>query len=118
MLSVTCKLRICCRGARMVPDKKKLLRMIRESSLTDFEKSVLEAALAIPRGKVSSYKEIAASIGRPNAYRAVGNALSKNPFAPMVPCHRVVRSDGGVGGYSAPGRSARKLRMLKDEGAL
>ena len=97
---------------------KKLVRMIRESSLTDFEKSVLEATLAIPRGRVASYKEIAAAIGRPNACRAVGNALAKNPFAPMVPCHRVVRSDGGIGGYSAPGRSKRKLRMLKDEGAL
>ncbi|MCL5430874.1 MAG: MGMT family protein [Candidatus Marsarchaeota archaeon] len=98
--------------------KKKLFRMIRESKLTDFEKSVLKATLAIPKGKVASYKQIAVAIGKPNSYRAVGNALSKNPFAPMVPCHRVVRSDGGIGGYSAPGRSERKLKMLKNEGAL
>ncbi len=102
----------------MPSGKKKLIRMIRESSLTNFEKSVLEATLAIPKGRVATYSDVAAAIGRPNACRAVGNALAKNPFAPMVPCHRVVRSDGGIGGYSASGRSARKLQMLKEEGAI
>jgi len=68
------------------------------SGKTDFEKAVLMATLEIPRGKVSTYKRIAEKIGRPRACRAVGNALHKNPLAPIIPCHRVVRSDGLLAG--------------------
>jgi methylated-DNA-[protein]-cysteine S-methyltransferase len=65
---------------------------------TQFERDVLVATFRIPKGKVSTYKRIAEKIGRPKAYRAVANALHKNPLWPVVPCHRVVRSDWSFGG--------------------
>lgn len=82
--------------------------------LTDFEKEVYEAAKRIPKGKVSTYSEVAKAIGRPKSVRAVGNALNKNPFAPGVPCHRVVKSNGGVGGFASGAK--RKIKMLEEEG--
>ena len=81
---------------------------------TEFEQAVLVATFKIPKGKVSTYKRIAQKIGRPHAYRAVGNTLHKNPIAPTVPCHRVVRSDGGFGG-DKDGAEARR-RLVKQEG--
>jgi O-6-methylguanine DNA methyltransferase len=62
-----------------------------------------------------TYKQIAEKIGSPKAARAVGTALSKNPFAPIIPCHRVIRSDGKLGGYSARGGIKKKLEMIKSE---
>jgi methylated-DNA-[protein]-cysteine S-methyltransferase len=82
--------------------------------LTSFQARVYNAVKAIPRGQVRSYKWVARKIGSPRACRAVGNALNKNPFAPVVPCHRVVKSDGSLGGF-AKGAKA-KLRLLKAEG--
>ena len=79
------------------------------SNKTEFEREVLVATFKIPKGKVSTYKRIAEKIGRPRAYRAVGNALHKNPLAPIVPCHRVVRSDGGFGGEKKGAESRREL---------
>lgn len=67
--------------------------------LTDFQKRVFEAVLTIPFGQTRSYKWVAQRIGRPLSARAVGNALNKNPYAPFVPCHRVIASDGTLGGY-------------------
>jgi methylated-DNA-[protein]-cysteine S-methyltransferase len=67
--------------------------------LTDFEKRVFEAVMTIPFGQTRSYKWIAQRIGRPSSARSVGNALNKNPYAPFVPCHRVIASDGTLGGY-------------------
>lgn len=84
------------------------------SNKTQFEKAVLVATYKIPKGKVSTYKKIAEKIGRPRAYRAVGNALHKNPLAPVVPCHRVVKSDGGFGGERRGAESRRSL--LEKEG--
>jgi methylated-DNA-[protein]-cysteine S-methyltransferase len=84
------------------------------SNKTEFERAVLVATFKIPKGKVSTYKGIAKKIGRPRAYRAVGNALHKNPLAPIVPCHRVVRSDSGFGGEKKGAESRRKL--LEKEG--
>jgi methylated-DNA-[protein]-cysteine S-methyltransferase len=81
---------------------------------TVFERAVLVATYKIPKGKISTYKEIAEKIGRPRAHRAVANALHKNPLHPIVPCHRVVRSDGGFGGEKRGAESRRKL--VKDEG--
>ena len=72
------------------------------SGLTDFEKKVLKELEKIPCGKTASYKEIARKIGNPKASRAVGNAVGKNPFAIIVPCHRVIKSNGALGGFSAP----------------
>ena len=84
------------------------------SNKTEFERAVLVAAFKIPKGKVSTYKRIAKKIGRPHAYRAVGNALHKNPLAPIVPCHRVVRSDGRFGGEKKGAESRRNL-LKKEE---
>jgi len=74
---------------------------------TQFERDVLVATYRIPRGKVSTYKRIAKKIGRPKAYRAVANALHKNPLWPVVPCHRVVSSDGT---FSGPKKDAKARR--------
>lgn len=79
------------------------------SDKSKFEKEVLVATFKIPLGKVSTYKRIAEKIGNPRAYRAVANALHNNPLAPIVPCHRVVRSDGRFGGNRNEAESRRKL---------
>jgi methylated-DNA-[protein]-cysteine S-methyltransferase len=68
--------------------------------MTDFEKKVLKAVAKIPLGEVRSYKWVAAKIGRPKAYRAVANALHKNPFPLLIPCHRVIKSSKKAGGYA------------------
>lgn len=70
----------------------------------------------IPKGKTMTYAQVAAAIGNPKAVRAVGNALNKNPFAPQVPCHRVIRSDGSIGGFASG--SKKKRALLRSEGAL
>jgi len=82
-----------------------------------FERAVYEATRAIPRGSTRSYGEIAAAVGDPGAARAVGQALGRNPFPVIVPCHRVLAADGRPGGFSAPGGVSTKLRMLAIEGA-
>jgi len=78
------------------------------SDKTEFERKVLVATYRIPNGKISTYKRIAEKIGKPKAYRAVANALHKNPLHPVVPCHRVVRSDGKFGGEKNAAASRRK----------
>jgi methylated-DNA-[protein]-cysteine S-methyltransferase len=79
------------------------------SNKTEFEKKVLVTTFKIPKGKISTYKRIAEKIGRPRAYRAVATTLKKNPLHPIVPCHRVVRSDGRFGGEKKKAESRRKL---------
>jgi len=86
------------------------------SALSKFEKEVLNVVQKIPKGKVVSYGQIAKKIGRPKSSRAVGNAVAKNPLAPKIPCHRVVKSDGSLGGYSGKGGVRGKIRLLKKEG--
>jgi len=81
---------------------------------TTFERTVLVATFKIPKGKVSTYKRIADKIGKPKAHRAVANALHKNPLYPIVPCHRVVRSDGRFGGEKKAAQS--RMRLVKEEG--
>jgi methylated-DNA-[protein]-cysteine S-methyltransferase len=83
---------------------------------TEFQKSVWRALLEIPCGQVVSYAELARRIGRPTAVRAVANAVGKNPLAPTIPCHRVIRSDGGLGGYSGTGGVETKKKLLRREG--
>ncbi len=83
--------------------------------LGEFETAVLMKALEIPRGEVRTYKWIAAEIGRPRAVRAVGTALAHNPIPLFIPCHRVVRSDGKIGQYSAGGPAAKRA-ILAHEG--
>ena len=79
------------------------------SDKTEFEKDVLVATFKIPCGKVSTYKRMAEKVGKPLAYRAAANALHKNPLHPIVPCHRVVRSDGRFGGEKKRAESRRQL---------
>jgi len=82
---------------------------------SDFEKKVYKAALAIPIGEVRSYGWIAKKIGKPKAVRAVGTALRKNPFAPIIPCHRVVKGNGSIGQYSAGKNKKKKLIILENQ---
>ena len=70
----------------------------------------------IPRGSVKTYSQVAKGIGKPLAVRAVANAIGKNPYAPKIPCHRVIRSDGSLGGYSGKGGLKTKKLLLKKRG--
>ena len=83
---------------------------------TKFQLKVWNYLKKIPRGKVKTYSEVAKSIGNPLAVRAVANAIGKNPLAPQIPCHRVIRSDGSLGGYSGKGGVKTKRLLLKKEG--
>ena len=85
---------------------------------TKFQIKVWKYLLKIPKGSVKSYKQVARGINRPNSARAVANACGKNPYSPKVPCHRVIRSDGKLGGYSAAGGTKTKKKLLKKEGFL
>lgn len=82
---------------------------------TSFEQRVWKACASIPAGQTRTYGWLARKIGKPGAARAVGSALGKNPFAPTIPCHRVVRSDGGLGGYSGQGGIKTKAALLEKE---
>ena len=82
---------------------------------TFFQKKVWNYLKTIPKGQVKTYKQVAIAIKRPKSARAVANACSKNPYAPKIPCHRVIRSDGGLGGYSGIGGIKKKLRLLRAE---
>ena len=86
-------------------------------AVPEFDRCVYEITRAIPRGTTRSYGEIAAELGDPGAARAVGQALGRNPFPIIVPCHRVLAAAGRPGGFSAHGGVATKLRLLAIEGA-
>ena len=96
----------------MIKTEEDVARFLRDK--TEFERKVLVTTFRIPKGKVSTYKRIAEKMGKPYAYRAVGNALHKNPLAPIVPCHRVVKSDGTFGGDKKRAESRKSL--LEKEG--
>ena len=83
---------------------------------TKFQIKVWNELKNIPKGEVRTYKEIAKAIGKPNSARAVANACGKNPKPVEIPCHRVVRSNGYLGGYSGKGGLSKKLELLKKEG--
>ena len=83
---------------------------------TKFQLKVWSYLKKIPKGKIKTYKEVAIGINRPKSARAVANACARNPYAPKIPCHRVIRSDGGLGGYSGKGGIKAKKMMLKREG--
>jgi O-6-methylguanine DNA methyltransferase len=83
--------------------------------LPDFERQVLLKVMEIPRGEVRPYAWVAAELGRPLAVRAVGNAVARNPIPFIIPCHRVVRSDGRIGNYGAGGPTAKRA-VLESEG--
>ncbi len=86
---------------------------------TDFQKRVLKAARSIPRGRTVSYKELAQMSGYPKAVRAVANVMRHNPFPLVIPCHRVIRSGGSIGGFGGKVRGANirlKRKLLEREG--
>jgi methylated-DNA-[protein]-cysteine S-methyltransferase len=88
------------------------------TSIPEFDRRVYELARTIPPGRTVTYGEIARDLGEePVRARDVGQALARNPFAPIVPCHRVVAAGGRLGGYSAPGGQATKRRLLELERA-
>lgn len=86
--------------------------------LTDFQRVVLSAVMRVPRGEVITYGALARAIGRPKAARAVGRALGSNPIPIVIPCHRVLASDGSFGGYSGRGGVRTKADLLRLEGFL
>ena len=83
---------------------------------TKFQIKVWNYIKTIPKGSVKTYKEVAIGINRPKSARAVANACASNPYAPKIPCHRVVRTDGALGGYSGKGGIKSKKKLLKREG--
>ena len=85
---------------------------------TEFQIKVWKEIMKIPSGKTKSYKEIAYILEKPNASRAVANACGKNPYVPIIPCHRVIRSDKKLGGYSGHGGIETKKKLLLKEGFL
>ena len=85
---------------------------------TKFQLKVWKYLKTIPKGHVRTYSQVAKAIKKPKAVRAVANAIGKNPYAPKIPCHRVIRSDGSLGGYSGKGGINTKRKLLKLEGIL
>ena len=83
---------------------------------TKFQVTVWAYLRKIPRGRVKTYSQVAKAIRKPLAIRAVANAIGKNPYATKIPCHRVIRSDGSLGGYSGKGGIKTKRFLLKKEG--
>lgn len=83
---------------------------------TDFQIKVWNEIKKIPKGSVRTYKEIAIAINHPKSYRAVANACKKNPHSIVIPCHRVIRSNGHIGGYFGKEKIIEKINLLKDEG--
>ena len=85
--------------------------------IPEFHRRVYDVTRTIKPGTTLSYGEVASRVGEPDAARAVGQALGRNPIPIIVPCHRVLAADGGTGGFSAPGGTATKLQLLAIEGA-
>ena len=83
---------------------------------TKFQVKVWKYLKNISKGSIVSYLDVAKAINKPKAVRAVANAIAKNPYAPQIPCHRVIRSDGSLGGYSARGGIKMKKKLLISEG--
>ena len=85
---------------------------------TKFQLKVWNFLKKIPKGTVKTYSEVAKTIRKPLAIRAVANAIAKNPYPIQIPCHRVIRSDGSLGGYSGLGGVKKKKNLLKKEGII
>ncbi len=96
--------------------KREVFDLDLELDGTDFQKDVWNALMRIPYGKTVSYSDVAIASGHPRAVRAVGNAVGRNPIPVIIPCHRVIRADGSIGGYALG--TELKIRLLKLEGAL
>ncbi|MFL2903135.1 MAG: methylated-DNA--[protein]-cysteine S-methyltransferase [Candidatus Pelagibacter sp.] len=91
---------------------------MKKLSGTSFQLKVWNYLKKIPKGKVKTYLEVAKAIGKPRSFRAVANALGRNPYSPEIPCHRVIRSDGKIGGYSGKGGIKKKIQLLKSENII
>ena len=102
----------------MVKSNGKKQKFMKLHNGTKFEIKVWNSISKIPRGEVRTYKELAIQINRPKSARAVANACGKNPYPVKIPCHRVIRSDGKLGGYSGKGGTKTKKKLLKNEGYL
>lgn len=85
---------------------------------TEFQIKVWNCLVTIKKGEVKTYAQISKLVGRPSSIRAVANAIARNPHPISIPCHRVIRSDGSLGGYSGRGGLKRKRYLLKREGIL
>ena len=83
---------------------------------TKFQLKIWNFLKKIPKGSVKTYSQVASAIGKPRAIRAVANAIGKNPSPIKIPCHRVIKSNGSLGGYSAKGGIKMKRKLLKKEG--
>lgn len=94
--------------------RKVIMSMMDMEKLKPFQRQVLKQACRIPRGKVSTYSGLAEKVGKPGAARAVGTVMANNPFPIVIPCHRVIRADGTLGGFG--GGLEMKKKMLKSEG--
>jgi methylated-DNA-[protein]-cysteine S-methyltransferase len=92
------------------------MKQIKIPEGTAFQQSVWRELLKIPKGEVITYKELAIRVERPRAVRAVANAVGANKLLIHIPCHRVIRSDGSLGGYSGQGGTKTKLALLEKEG--
>ena len=103
-------IRLFCDGRPVVFD----LKVILLDTCPEFQKQVLLAEYSVPRGRVTTYGNIAVKLGKPGAARAVGQALARNPFPIVIPCHRAVQSSGSLGGYQ--GGTAMKRQLLVAEG--
>ncbi len=99
-------------------DENEIRKRLESRGLTQFQIKVLLETYKVPKGQTVTYKELAKRAGSPNAYRAVGSVMRINPLAPMIPCHRVIKSSGALGNYSAKGGTELKRRMLKREHAI
>ena len=102
----------------MVKSNGKKQKFMKLKNGSEFEIKVWNSISKIPRGEVKTYKELAIQINRPKSARAVANACGKNPYPVKIPCHRVIRSDGKLGGYSGKGGIKTKKKLLKNEGYL
>jgi methylated-DNA-[protein]-cysteine S-methyltransferase len=104
---------------RLLAGERRDLRdvLLDTSAIPDFNRQVYDVARRIAPGATMTYGEVAAALGDPGAARAVGQALGRNPFPIVVPCHRVVGAGGRLVGFSAPGGTATKQRLLAIEGA-
>lgn len=114
-------LKIAQSAARQIQDYFDFKRKVFEIPLdlvqtTDFRRRVLLETINIPFGRTSTYGQLAARIHKPNAARAVGGAMAANPLPLVVPCHRVVASDGSMHGFSSPGGIDTKVLLLEHEG--
>jgi methylated-DNA-[protein]-cysteine S-methyltransferase len=88
------------------------------SGMPPFRQAVLNACLRVPFGKTASYGDLALAAGSPGAARAVGGAMAHNPLPLIIPCHRILRSDGSIGGFSSPRGIKEKQRLLRLEGIV